>query len=190
MDREIAKPWMGPEPSWARKRAAIRVVRFESMIVQKALSKPALIAAMRPLPSLQLLLHALEDQDVRVDRHADREHEAGDGGQGEGEAEGREDADHDDEVDDLGEGGVDARALVVEEHEDDDEDEADRDGQDARADRVLAEGGADRLGVDGRELDGKGRGAEDEGQVGGLLGAEAGHAHRVADGLGDRRAAP
>ena len=29
----------------------------------------------------ELFLNALEDQHVRVDRHADREHEAGDAGQ-------------------------------------------------------------------------------------------------------------
>ena len=51
---------------------------------------------------------------------------------------------------------------------------------------VLAEGGADRLGVHGRELHGEGGGAQHEGEVGRLVGAEAGHAHGVADGLGDR----
>ena len=51
---------------------------FASMIVQNALSKPVAIAARTAPARAKLLADALEDQHVRVDRHADGEREPGD----------------------------------------------------------------------------------------------------------------
>jgi hypothetical protein len=51
------------------------------MIVISALRVPALVGVRERLAGGKLLAHALEDQDVGVDRHADREHDAGQAGQ-------------------------------------------------------------------------------------------------------------
>ena len=61
----------------------MRLGTFESRIEFQARLKPASMAA-GALTEPQLLLHPLEDEDVRVDRHADRQDEGGDAGQGQG----------------------------------------------------------------------------------------------------------
>ena len=50
IDKVIAKPLIGPVPKPNSMIAAIRVVRLESMMVSKARSKPAWIAACGLLP--------------------------------------------------------------------------------------------------------------------------------------------
>ena len=61
---------------------AMSVVRFESRIGDERLVAAGADAACGVLPLPQLLADALEDQHVGVDRHADREHDARDAGQG------------------------------------------------------------------------------------------------------------
>ena len=72
--------------------AAISVVRLASTIVASARWKPVSSdwTIDRPVPSL--LAHALVDQHVGVDRHAHRQHDAGDAGQRQRRAEHRQDA--------------------------------------------------------------------------------------------------
>ena len=69
------------EPNRNRIVAVMRLDTFESRIEFQARLKPASTAAGRLLPTPQLFLHPLEDEDVGVDRHAHREHEARDAGQ-------------------------------------------------------------------------------------------------------------
>ena len=76
----------------------IRLDTFESRIEFQARLKPASIADEQRLADAQLLLGPLEDQDVGVDRHADREHEARDAGQGQGHRDEPEDGEHDQRV--------------------------------------------------------------------------------------------
>ena len=56
-------------------------------MVAKARLKPASSAEMIERPDMRLLADALVDQHVRIDRHADGEHDAGDAGQGQRRAE-------------------------------------------------------------------------------------------------------
>ena len=73
-----AKPLTGPVPNWNRKTAEMMTVMCVSMIVAKAFEKPFSIAVFGARPAAQLFADALEDQHVRVDRHADRQDEARD----------------------------------------------------------------------------------------------------------------
>ena len=66
---------------------------------------------------LELFLDALEDQHVRVDADAHRQHEAGDAGQRHHRADVRHQAEQDDQVEDQRDDRVHARQLVVDEHE-------------------------------------------------------------------------
>ena len=74
----MAKPRIGPVPNWNRNIAAISDATCVSTIVHQTRSNPALIGrAAPPLAGGQLFLDALEDEDIRIDAHADREDEAG-----------------------------------------------------------------------------------------------------------------
>ena len=139
-----AKPLIGPVPNWNRKSAETIVVTLESMMVAKARWKPRSTADAHGLAELQLLADALEDQHVGVDRHADGQDHAGDAGQRERGLEGADRAEQEDDVEDQGDDGVDARALVVDEHEDDDQDQPDHAGPQPADDRVAPERRADR----------------------------------------------
>src|SRR5215203_2731100 len=68
----------------------------------------------------QLLLHALEDQDVGIDRHADREHEARDAGEGERDRDEPEQGVHHEGVDHERDARDDTRHPVVDDHEEHD----------------------------------------------------------------------
>ena len=98
MIRTSAKPWIVDEPNEYRMPAVIRLDTFESRIEFQAREKPASTAALQRLAEPQLLLRPLEDEDVRVDRHADREHEAGDAGQGQRDRDEPEDRQDDERV--------------------------------------------------------------------------------------------
>ena len=140
MIRTRAKPWIVGEPNLYRIDAVIRLDTFESRIEFQARLKPASIAGDERLAGPQLLLRPLEDQDVGVDRHADREDEAGDAGQGQGHRDEPEEGVHDERVVDERGVGQDARQPVVDEHEQEDQGDPD-----AAAEQALAqERGAQR----------------------------------------------
>ena len=82
MIRTSAKPRITDEPKAYRIVAVMRLDTFESRIEFQARLKPGLDRRRQRLADAQLLLHPLEDQDVGVDRHAHREHEARDAGEG------------------------------------------------------------------------------------------------------------
>jgi hypothetical protein len=62
------------------------------------LAKAALIGADEVLAEGDLLAHTLEDEDVRINRHTDGEHDAGEAGQCHGGADAGHDAQDDDDV--------------------------------------------------------------------------------------------
>ena len=97
--------------------AVMRLDTFESRIEFQARLKPASTAAGQRLADAQLLLHPLEDEDVGVDRHAHREHEARDPGQRQRHRHEPEDREHHERVVDEREARDDARQPVVDEHE-------------------------------------------------------------------------
>ena len=95
------------------------------------------------LADVQLLAHALEDEDVGIDRHADGEHHAGEAGERHRRAEAGHDAEDNEQVDRERRDGDDAADAIVSDHEARDEGGADDGGLDAAADRVGGERGAD-----------------------------------------------
>ena len=117
MIRTRAKPRIVDEPKRYRIVAVIRLDTFESRIEFQARPKPASTAGGQRLADPHLLLHPLEDQDVGVDRHADREDEAGDAGEGQRHRDEPEDRQHDERVVDQREARDDARQPVVDQHE-------------------------------------------------------------------------
>ena len=139
-----AKPRIGPVPNLNRNAAEMSAAMCVSTSVRKTRLKPALIAARTPRSGLELLLDALEDQHVRVDADAHRQHEAGDAGQRHHRADVGHQAEQDDQVEEQGDDRVHARQLVVDEHEDDDQQQADERRDDAGADRIGAERRTDR----------------------------------------------
>ena len=97
---------------------------------------------------------AFEDQDVRVDGHAEREHERGDAGQRDRRAEVGHGAEHHEQVEHHADDGDEAAPDVEPDHEEDDEADGDERGRDGLALGVLGEGRADGSHVlrDQREL--------------------------------------
>src|SRR5271165_2722351 len=79
----------------------------------------------RRLAVPQLLAYALEDQNVGVHAHADRQDDACDSRQGERRPGEAEEAEQDDQVQEQPQVRVDARGTVIEEHEHHDRDHAD-----------------------------------------------------------------
>ena len=134
----VANPRMGPVPNWKRNAAAMSDVTCVSKSVQKTRSKLAGHGGPGAAVRRQLLFDALENQHVRVDAHAHRQDEAGDARQRHRRAEVGHHPEQDDQVDDHRENRVDARQLVVGEHEEHDQDEAGERRADARADRIGA----------------------------------------------------
>ena len=163
------------------------VVMFESAMARNARSKPGFHHRLRGLAQPHLLLHPLEDQHARVHGHADVQHEARDGGQGEGEAEHGKDGHDEVQVEDVRQHGVQSRPAVVGKHEDEDQRQPERARLDSLADGVLAQGGADRLLAVISSGTGQRAGAQREGEVRGLVELEPVHADLVADGLLDGR---
>ena len=121
MIRTRAKPRIVDDPNEYRIVAVMRLDTFESRIEFQARLKPGLDRGRQRLAEAQLLLHPLEDEDVGVDRHAHREDEAGDAGQGQRDRDEPEDREDDERVVDEREARDEARQPVVDEHEDDDE---------------------------------------------------------------------
>ena len=98
-----------------------------------------------------LLAEALHGKDGGVGRHADGQHDAGDTRQRQAEqvegGKGRQDAEVEHGEHGHGRGGDDTEALVEEQQVQHDESQADEGHDDAGGERVLAEGGADDLGL-------------------------------------------
>ena len=135
-------------------------------------------------PEMRLLADALVDQHVGIDRHADGEHDAGDARQRQRRAEQRHRGENEQDVHGEREIGEDAEDAVGREHVDDDEDAADIGRALARVDRILAEAGADRALLDDGELGRQGAGAQEDGEIVGLLDGEI--AGDLAGAAGDR----
>ena len=110
--RVTAKPRTGPVPKMKRNALATTVVTCVSMIVTNARSKPGR-SPPRRLSRPHLLLDALEDQHVRIHRHADRKHQTRDAGQGPGGVDIAERRDRDDRVEEQCQHGIQAGAAVV-----------------------------------------------------------------------------
>jgi hypothetical protein len=131
------------------------------------------------LAELQLLAHALEDEDVRVDGHRERQHDARDAGQREGGSVVGHDREDDEDVDAHADRGDHAADGVEEQDEGDCEARADDEGELAGGDGVVGQGGTDLiLLLDGeRQIE---RVVEHVGEVDGLA---------LGEGPGDFRAA-
>src|ERR1035437_7463220 len=91
------------------------------------------------LAVVHLLADALEDEDVRIDGHADRQDEARDAGQRERRVDVGHRAEEDERVEDERQNRVRAREPVIENHREKDANHADDRGEDAFLDGVEAE---------------------------------------------------
>src|ERR1700693_557566 len=98
----------------------------------------------RRAPAAQLLTDALEDEDVRVHGHADRQDEARDPRQGQRRVEKRHRSEQQDSVQDERQHGVPSRPPVVGDDRDEDEQHAGDGRCDPLADGIEPEGGAER----------------------------------------------
>ena len=105
--------------------------------------KPASIAGTERLAGPDLLLHALEDEDVGVDGHADAEDERRHAGQRQRHADDPEDGVDHQRVEDERDRGEHARQAVVGDHEEEDEQQADAAG-DERLDQEARRRASDR----------------------------------------------
>ena len=103
----------------------------------------------------QFFLDALENENVAIDGRADRDEEAGDGGQGQRDWQELEDGDVEKDEDDQCQIGGDAGKAVIDQHESQDDDDADDAGLHAKAHGFLAEGGADFLRAFDAQRDGQ-----------------------------------
>ena len=106
-----AKPLTTDVPKYHRMKAVMSVDTFESKIEFQARPKPASMAAFSDLPARSSSLRALEDEDVGVDRHAHREHEARDAGERQGHRDRPEQRVVDDGVEHQRDARDDARAA-------------------------------------------------------------------------------
>jgi hypothetical protein len=162
--RVMPKPRTAPEAKKKRMRAARRVVALESAMALQALRKQAAAGV--------LFLEPLEDQDVRVDRHADGQDEAGDSRKGERRLHGDQDGEGDEPVGAKGERRQRAQEPVVDEHVQDGERGADDRRLHAGADGRITEGRADRALLDDRHRHGQRPRPDQQGEVLGLPLAE------------------
>ena len=137
----------------------------------EALAVPGRDRRAHGLAGAHLFLDALEDDDVRVGRDADREDDAGDARQGHRHVESEDGAVEEDAVDGEADDGDEAEEAVDEQQEERDGDEAADAGDERLAERVRAERRRDLRRVDLDELDGEGARLEDEREVLRLLDA-------------------
>ena len=112
---------------------------------REGLAEAALVGADQVLAEGDLLAHALEDQDVRVHRHADGEHDAGEAGQRHGGADAGHDAQDDDDVHRERGDGDDAAGGVEGDHERGHRGRANDGGAHAAGDGVRGERGPDLI---------------------------------------------
>ena len=156
------KPLTDPDARKNSSAAASSVVTFESMIALHALSNPASSARRRrPASALARLRWTVgvrlprpfEDQDVGVDREADREHEAGEARQGERGADRDEHGVGDERVRRERDARGDADETVDDADVERGEGQADDGGLHRRGDRVGAEGRAHRALLDDLDVE-------------------------------------
>ena len=143
----------------------------------------------RQLADLQLLTDPLEDQDVRVDRHADGQRDAGDTRQRQGGAEGGHAREEDEKVQDERDVGDHPGEPVVDHHEDEDHHRRGEDRDHPLADRVGAERRPDGPFLQDRHRGGEGALAQHDGEVACLVDRELAGDHGAAarDALVDPR---
>ena len=115
-----------------------------------------------------LLLYSLEDDDVGVRRDADREDQAGDARQRQGDRDELDQGEEEGGVDEQPEPRDQAEEAVVEDQEEEDDDEAREAGLQPLVERLLAERRRDRRLADQRELDRQRADPQELGQVLGL----------------------
>ena len=113
----------------------------------------------------RLLLDAFEDDDVRVGGDPERQHEAGEARQRQGDVEEQDRGVEEGGVDAEPEHGDEAEEAVEDEQEERDEEQADDGGCLRLVQRVLPERRRDRGLVEGDELDGQGARLEHEREV-------------------------
>src|SRR6202162_2249446 len=111
---------------------------------REGLGETVLDRRLRRAPGAQLLTDALEDEDVRVHGHADRQDEARDPRQGQRRVENRHRSEQQDSVQDERQHGVPSRPPVVGDDRDEDEQHAGDGRCDPLADGIEPEGRADR----------------------------------------------
>ncbi len=121
------------------------------------------------LAQAELLANALEDQDVRVHGHADREHDAGDAGERERRAEGGHGRQQDQHVEDERDVGDEPRDPIVDDHEQHDGGGARHHREHALTDRVGPERGPHRALLEDPHRRRQGAGPEHDGQVARLV---------------------
>jgi hypothetical protein len=141
-----------------------------------------------PSPPL-LLTNALVDQHVGIDRSTDRQHEAGNAGQGERSVEQGHDAKDHQRVDDQPDHRIHAEPAVGDQHESHHQQGGDDAGNDAEADRIRAKVRADGALFDRHSARSAAAGAQRDGELIGFLDREAaGDAGLPSeDRLADRR---
>ena len=100
---EMAKPLTGPLAFQKRIAAVIRVVTLASKNGAEGFLVSRLDRDLERLAERQFFAQSLVNQHARVDRQADGQDDAGDARQGEDEAEHRQRAHQEDDVDDQGE---------------------------------------------------------------------------------------
>ena len=115
---------------------------------------------------------ALEDQDVGVHPHADREDNAGDTGEGQGRVQPGQRPDQADQVQGQREVGHQAGQAIIDHHKQDHRSPGDQRGADALFDGVPAQRGTDRQILDDLQRRGQGTGPEHDRKIVGLLHAE------------------
>src|SRR5579883_1853360 len=133
---------------------------------------------------MRFLADALVDQHVGIDGHADREDDAGNAGQGQRRAEQGHRGEDEEDMHAQREIGEDAEDAVGRQHVDDDQRAADHRGAFSGVDRILAEAGADGALFDHGQLRRQRAGAQQHGEVVGLLDREI--AGDLARAAGDR----
>ncbi|SBP87233.1 hypothetical protein THIARS_50481 [Thiomonas delicata] len=123
----------------------------------------------------QLLTHALVDQHVRVDGHAQRQRHGGDAGQGERGLQHRQQRHQQQQIHRQGNGGKRAEQHVVDAHEDDDGDETPGHRVKALRDVLLAQARADGAFLDDLHRRRQRSGAQQQGDI---VGFRHGHVAR------------
>ena len=187
--RVTAKPRIGPLPNW--KRTDRRDARGDQRVTDG--SPGPIIAALDcgadGLAQRQLLADAFEDQHVVVHGDGHGQHDPGNAGQAEREAEIGHQGEQDDEVEDQREVGHQAGEAVVDDHEDEDEGGGQSRRGEAGLDRVFAHRRPDRAFFDDVDGRGQGAGAQDDGQVLRFVDAEVAgdRGAATADALADDR---
>ncbi len=117
------------------------------------------------LPGAVLLLHALEDDDVRVGGHPQRQDHPGEARQGQSDVEDEDRGVEEGGVDEEADHGDDAEHAVEDEQEERDGEESGDRRLPRLGERVLAQRGGDRGGLERLESDGQGTALEDEREV-------------------------